>query len=148
MMQFACPLAFAALLLPLIVWYAVPAAKGLHGDALRVPFLRDLAKINLKSGSIWGGLSADNAKLFSPVRLAVYLIYALVITALARPQWVGEPVRVHNFSRDILLVMDISTSMEEPDFALKKWRANLSINAAKIVSGWCCSVPELICRRR
>ena len=58
MMQFACPLAFAALLLPLIVWYAVPAAKGLHGDALRVPFLRDLAKINLKSGSIWGGLSA------------------------------------------------------------------------------------------
>ena len=56
MMQFACPLAFAALLLPLIVWYAVPAAKGLHGDALRVPFLRDLAKINLKSGSIWGGL--------------------------------------------------------------------------------------------
>ena len=85
MMQFACPLAFAALLLPLIVWYAVPAAKGLHGDALRVPFLRDLAKINLKSGSIWGGLSADNAKLFSPVRLAVYLIYALVITALARP---------------------------------------------------------------
>lgn len=159
MMQFACPLAFAALLLPLIVWYAVPAAKGLHGDALRVPFLRDLAKINLKSGSIWGGLSADNAKLFSPVRLAVYLIYALVITALARAQWVGEPVRVHNFSRDILLVMDISTSMEEPDFALngarsavcrpsKKWRANLSINAAKIVSGWCCSVPELICRRR
>ena len=94
MMQFACPLAFAALLLPLIVWYAVPAAKGLHGDALRVPFLRDLAKINLKSGSIWGGLSADNAKLFSPVRLAVYLVYALVITALARPQWVGEPVRV------------------------------------------------------
>lgn len=83
MMQFACPLAFAALLLPLIVWYAVPAAKGLHGDALRVPFLRDLVKINLKSGSIWGGLSADNAKLFSPVRLAVYLVYALVITALA-----------------------------------------------------------------
>lgn len=134
MMQFACPLAFAALLLPLIVWYAVPAAKGLHGDALRVPFLRDLAKINLKSGSIWGGLSADNAKLFSPVRLAVYLIYALVITALARPQWVGEPVRVHNFSRDILLVMDISTSMEEPDFALNG-RPVSRLSAVKKVAG-------------
>lgn len=134
MMQFACPLAFAALLLPLIVWYAVPAAKGLHGDALRVPFLRDLAKINLKSGSIWGGLSADNAKLFSPVRLAVYLVYALVITALARPQWVGEPVRVHNFSRDILLVMDISTSMEEPDFALNG-RPVSRLSAVKKVAG-------------
>ena len=134
MMQFACPLAFAALLLPLIVWYAVPAAKGLHGDALRVPFLRDLAKINLKSGSIWGGLSADNAKLFSPVRLAVYLIYALVITALARPQWVGEPVRVHNFSRDILLVMDISTSMEEPDFTLNG-RPVSRLSAVKKVAG-------------
>ena len=62
MTHFAYPWAFAALLLPFVVWYILPAAKGLHGDALRVPFLKDLARINLKSGSIWGGMSSDRSE--------------------------------------------------------------------------------------
>ncbi len=91
MTNFAYPWAFAALLLPFVVWYILPAAKGLHRDALRVPFLKDLARINLKSGSIWGGMSSDTVKLTSPLWLGTYLVYALLITALARPQWAGEP---------------------------------------------------------
>lgn len=134
MTHFAYPWAFAALLLPFVVWYILPAAKGLHGDALRVPFLKDLARINLKSGSIWGGMSSDTVKLTSPLWLGTYLVYALLITALARPQWAGEPVRIHNFSRDILLVMDISTSMEEPDFVLNN-RPVSRLNAVKKVAG-------------
>ncbi len=134
MTHFAYPWAFAALLLPFVVWYILPAAKGLHGDALRVPFLKDLARINLKSGSIWGGMSSDTVKLTSPLWLGTYLVYALLITALARPQWAGEPVRTHNFSRDILLVMDISTSMEEPDFVLNN-RPVSRLNAVKKVAG-------------
>ena len=134
MTNFAYPWAFAALLLPFVVWYILPAAKGLHGDALRVPFLKDLARINLKSGSIWGGMSSDTVKLTSPLWLGTYLVYALLITALARPQWAGEPVRIHNFSRDILLVMDISTSMEEPDFVLNN-RPVSRLNAVKKVAG-------------
>lgn len=118
MNHFANPYAWLCLLLPFLVWYFLPAAKGLHGDALRVPFLKDLAKINLKSGSIWGGLSAGASKITSASWLAMYLVFALLTAALARPQWVGEPLRLKNYSRDILLVMDISTSMLEPDFVV------------------------------
>lgn len=134
MTHFAYPLAWLLLVLPVIVWYAFPAAKGLHGDALRVPFLKDLAKINLKSGSIWGGLHSDNAKLASLPFGMAYLVFALLTAALARPQWVGEPIRIHNFSRDILLVMDISTSMEEPDFVLNG-RPVSRLTAVKKVAG-------------
>lgn len=118
MNHFANPYAWICLLLPFLIWYLLPAAKGLHGDALRVPFLKDLAKINLKSGSIWGGLTSGRETLRSGSWLAMYLIFALLTAALARPQWVGEPLRLKNYSRDILLVMDISTSMLEPDFAV------------------------------
>ena len=51
MTNFAYPWAFAALLLPFVVWYILPAAKGLHGDALRVPFLK---------GNLSGLCFADN----------------------------------------------------------------------------------------
>lgn len=44
MIQLACPAALLLLLLPFIVRALLPAVKGLHGDALRVPFLNDLQK--------------------------------------------------------------------------------------------------------
>ena len=44
MNQFAYPWAFVLLLLPFAVRFALPAVKGLHGDALKIPFLKDLEK--------------------------------------------------------------------------------------------------------
>ncbi len=111
------------LLLPLVFRYAVPVAKGLHGDALRVPFLRDLEKINLKAGGIWNMRTHDDKKFSLPLML-LYLIWALLVFAAARPQWVGEPVRLPGMSRDILLVVDISNSMKEPDFVLNNRRVD------------------------
>lgn len=122
MMHFAYPLAVLLLLLPVILRHALPAAKGLHGDALRVPFIKDLQNINLKSGGIWGIRTYSNR--ITPALFVLYLIYALLTAAVMRPQWVGEPVRVKNFSRDILLVMDISNSMLTDDFAIGKQRVN------------------------
>ena len=106
------------LLLPIVFRYILPAAKGLHGDALKVPFLRDLEQINIKAGGLWNMRAHDEAKIAMPLVL-VYMIWALLVLAAARPQWVGEPMRLPGMSRDILLVMDISNSMREPDFALK-----------------------------
>ena len=47
MNQFAYPWAFVLLLLPFAVRFALPAVKGLHGDALKIPFLKDLEKISI-----------------------------------------------------------------------------------------------------
>lgn len=109
------------LLLPIVFRYILPVAKGLHGDALKVPFLRDLEQINIKAGGLWNMRAHDEAKIAMPLVL-VYMIWALLVLAAARPQWVGEPMRLPGMSRDILLVVDISNSMREPDFTLANRR--------------------------
>lgn len=132
MNHFAYPQMFWLLLLPFVFRAILPAVKGLHGDALRVPFINDLAKINLKSGSLWG-ISADNNNKITLPLILLYIVWSLLVIAVARPQWVGEPVRVKNYSRDILLVMDISNSMLEPDFTLNGRRAD-RLTAVKLAA--------------
>ena len=46
MNRFAELSAFWLLLLPVIVRFVLPAVKGLHGDALRIPFFNDLQNIS------------------------------------------------------------------------------------------------------
>lgn len=117
MNHFAQPQFFWLLILPFIFRLLIPAMRGLHGDALRVPFLKDIEQINIKSGSSWR--TSDTAKKWSAKLSWLYAIWALLVMAAARPQWVGEPVRLPNMSRDILMVVDISNSMNERDFTLQ-----------------------------
>ena len=132
MNHFADPQMFWLLLLPFLFRAVLPAVKGLHGDALRVPFIGDLVKINLKSGGLWGR-STENPDRISLPLILLYLVWALLVAAAARPQWVGEPVRIKNYGRDILMVMDISNSMQEPDFALRGRRID-RLTAVKLVA--------------
>ena len=132
MNRFAYPQMFWLLLLPFLFRAVLPAVKGLHGDALRVPFIGDLVKINLKSGGLWGR-STENPDRISLPLILLYLVWALLVAAAARPQWVGEPVRIKNYGRDILMVMDISNSMQEPDFALRGRRID-RLTAVKLVA--------------
>lgn len=133
MNHFAYPYAFLLLLLPIIIRVIIPAVKGLHGDALRVPFINDIAKINIKSGSLWG-LSGEITHKWSKSAIFLYVIFACLVIAIARPQWVGEPIRLRNYSRDILMVMDISTSMLEPDFAISGKRVDRLTAVKKVAS--------------
>ena len=71
MILFACPLMFLLLPLPFLVRRFLPPVKGLHGDALRVPFLRDIADISIRSGGMWRAAAAGGEKNFSRVLVAV-----------------------------------------------------------------------------
>ena len=62
MILFACPLMFLLLPLPFLVRRFLPPVKGLHGDALRVPFLRDIADISIRSGGMWRAAAAGGEK--------------------------------------------------------------------------------------
>ena len=140
MIGFASPEFAFLLFLPLIVYFILPSVKGVHGDALQVPFIKDLQNIKLKSGSLWGtGQSKINRFDFSKMLLT--LIYALLVVATMRPQWAGEPIRLKNEGRDILLVMDISTSMLETDFSYQGHRLT-RLQAVKLAAS------EFINKRR
>ncbi len=134
MNQFAYPYAFLLLLLPFIVRAILPGVKGLHGDALKVPFIADLERISIKSGSLWSMGSANNDKAFSKFFWILYAVWFLLAMAAARPQWVGEPVRLKNESRDILLVLDISNSMLARDFSLNGYQID-RLTALKKAAG-------------
>ncbi len=117
MITFAYPFAFLLLFLPFALYFLLPAVKGLHGDGLKVPFINDLKRIAVASGGLWSGV-AQASKGVSKNFVWLMIVWTLLCLAVARPIKVGEPVRLQNQSRDIMLVLDISTSMLEPDFAL------------------------------
>jgi Ca-activated chloride channel family protein len=50
--------------------------------------------------------------------LLAFLCWLLLVTAAARPQWLGEPVELPLSGRDLLLAVDLSGSMQTRDFTL------------------------------
>ncbi len=43
------------------------------------------------------------------------IIWSLLVVAAMRPQWLGEPITVHNEAREMMLAIDLSGSMEIAD---------------------------------
>ena len=125
MIQFEWVWVFLALPLPLLVRYLTPPAQSDRDAALRVPFIEDFENIGA-TGSIRFG---------SRTALALALLaWALLVTAAARPQWIGDPVELPTSGRDLMLAVDLSGSMEARDFELNG-RAVDRLTATKAVAG-------------
>lgn len=133
MTHFALPEAFALLLLPFVVYFIFPKSAGMYGNALKVPFIDDLKNIKNKTAHISPVFTGGHI-LFSLKFIYLFLIWTLLTIALARPQFVGEPHRTKAENRDIMLVIDISTSMLQPDFLAANRRID-RLTAVKAVVG-------------
>jgi Ca-activated chloride channel family protein len=107
MITLVWPWVLAALPLPLFTWL-LPRADPMAGAALRLPFYRELVGIAGKGTRrlVWWRLG-----------LAV-LAWVLLVIAAARPEWVGEPIRLPLAGRDLMLAVDISGSMEQRDYEM------------------------------
>lgn len=81
-----------------------------RGAALEVPAASPLA-ILAETGPAGRRRSWSQALL--------WLVWALVVLASARPQYVGEQLSLPISGRDLLLAVDLSGSMEEQDFVLQ-----------------------------
>lgn len=119
MFEFAAPWVFALLPLPWLARRLLPRARPLT-SALKVPFYAELSQ-NSDAGQ--GNLA--NLLLLS-------LLWLLLLTAAARPQWYGEPIAQTTSARDLLVAVDISGSMETPDMLLDG-RPAMRIDAVKQV---------------
>ena len=104
----AWPWALLALPLPwLMRWW--PRRVASEGAALRVPWsARQLQEIA-------GGNGRDGARIH---RLLLWLGWCCLCVALARPQLLGEAVSPPTQARQLMLAMDVSGSMGEPDMVL------------------------------
>jgi len=110
-LQFEYPWALALLPLPLLVYWLAPEFRD-HGEAVRVPFFGRLVKLTGKDPQ-----SGAVVQLKGPLQLLVGIAsWLLVIAALAKPVWVGEPIVQEKSARDMLLIVDLSQSMDERDF--------------------------------
>ncbi len=110
MLELAFPWALAALPLPLLMlWLTPPRRETVR--ALRIPFFEG-ASAGLDAGTGAGVLPRSRLQ-----TACVWLLWALILLTLARPQWVGAPVERSEAARDIMLAVDISGSMQTRDFA-------------------------------
>lgn len=112
--------------LPWCVRRFLPPALPASSSALRVPFLEELEALSDDARTI----QSANKIRFS---LAI-AVWGLLVTASARPIWLGEPIEQAISGRDMLLAIDLSESMDTPDFLLRNKTVN-RLTASKSVAG-------------
>lgn len=111
MLEFTVPWAFLLLLAPvLILWLAPPHRES--RDSLQVPYFQRLVAL---SGETPRTGAAVRRRLTIQV-FASLIGWFLLVTALARPEWVGDPVKLEKTARDLMLAVDLSGSMDATDF--------------------------------
>jgi Ca-activated chloride channel family protein len=124
MIELAWPWMLAALPLPILVrrWLA-PATPRL-GRALRLPFYHELAGVE----------AGGNGHMMRWRQVLAWLAWSLLVLAVARPQWLGEPVQLPIAGRDLMLAVDVSGSMEQEDYRLSGHTAT-RLDVVKVVAG-------------
>ncbi len=108
MYELAWPWVLGLLILPVIVAWVVPRAPPARQEALRFPFVDQLARL--------GSLRRPARRGWRQV--AASAAWCLLVIAAARPQSVGEPLSLPLTGRDMLVAIDLSTSMSERDLRI------------------------------
>jgi Ca-activated chloride channel family protein len=107
--QFIWPWIFLLLPLPWLCHSLLPRAAN-RDASLYVPFFKSLSRIE----SVAPRVGARNRL------IAVFAIlgWLCLVAAASQPQWVGDPIQLPTTGRDLMLVVDISGSMEAQDLQL------------------------------
>ncbi|ACJ29147.1 Von Willebrand factor type A domain protein [Shewanella piezotolerans WP3] len=113
MLEFNYPLWALVLPLPWLINYFLPAFK-VKQAAIRVPFFNTIVAL-LRS--------APNSALqyLKPSRwqqCALFIVWLLLVTAMTQPVILGEPQTRLQIGRDLMVVVDLSGSMDTKDFTL------------------------------
>ncbi|MBS0340751.1 MAG: VWA domain-containing protein [Proteobacteria bacterium] len=137
MYQLEFPWLLALLPLPLLVWWLMPPYRE-ESASVRLPFFGEVASaVGLKPAP--GAVVPHThwlQKLIAPVA------WALVVLALARPQFVDPPIEKIQPARDLLLALDLSQSMDARDYKRPDGAVIARVDAVRQV------VRDFVGRRR
>jgi Ca-activated chloride channel family protein len=122
--EFAWPWLFTALTLPLLVAILLPRAREARGPALRIPFFAALRQ----------GMVNEERRPSRLRLLLAMLAWLLLVTASARPQLVGESIRIPLSGRSLMLAVDISGSMENDDMVIGNQRVTRLLAVKAVAS--------------
>ena len=127
MLTFAHTWIFLLAPLPLVVRWLVPPEVR-RRPAVRVPFLPRLLAAR-------GASSASSSPNNRVSMISLIMVWLLVLTALARPQWLESPIERTIPTRDLLLLVDLSGSMDHEDFTNTAGDTVNRLSAVKEVVG-------------
>jgi Ca-activated chloride channel homolog len=109
MFELAAPWLLSLIILPLLIWFLLPSATLILPAALKLPFYHALQSI----------IDKEKLTLASSNRIGLFfIIWTFIVFALAGPRWVGEPIPLAREGRNIMMVLDLSGSMELNDMLL------------------------------
>lgn len=103
MLTIAWPWLLILLPLPFIFWRQQTAQ--VDGGRLRLPGISQTGKQNL----------AANTR---QSRKRYWLMWSLLVLAISRPQWLGDPIELPSQGRDLMVAVDLSGSMQIEDMAI------------------------------
>lgn len=118
---------FLLLPLPWLVRMLMPA-RQVSGVAIRVPF-------GARLRAAMATTSAPAAVRKSSKHVLLFTVWLLVLTALAGPQWLEPPITKEVPTRDLLLLVDLSGSMQQEDFENAQGETVDRLTAVKEVLG-------------
>ncbi|WP_429082732.1 vWA domain-containing protein [Aeromonas bivalvium] len=122
MWQFDAPWALLLLPLPWLAYRYLPPYRAAR-SALRVPFFAAMDQaLGQSPRTLGGGRWQLGLNL---------LVWALLVTACARPVLIEPPIRHDSPTRDIMLAIDISQSMETRDYTTPDGRQSDRLSAVK-----------------
>jgi Ca-activated chloride channel family protein len=123
--------------LPLLIYWLLSPYKE-EQDSLRLTFFHYI------SSSL--GLTPQPGAIIPRTnwlqRIIAPLAWGLIVLALARPQFIEPPIQKIQPGRDLMLALDISQSMETPDFRTPDGKRMRRVDAVKQV------VSEFIRKRK
>jgi Ca-activated chloride channel family protein len=122
---------------PFLIWWLLPPYRE-RKESVRIPFFDQIAKLSGRKPSPGAVVIRKNIlqMLIAP------LVWGLVVTALARPQFVEPPIERVESARDLLLAVDLSGSMEARDFTDAEGNRIDRLEAVKLV------LDDFIARRQ
>ncbi len=106
MFELANPWLLLLVFIPFLLWYCVPSAQSIASSALQVPFFDSLSTLVINKNRAF------------TLSVFFYIVWFLLIIALAGPRWVSEPLPMTRAGRNIMLVLDLSDSMQIDDMPL------------------------------